>query len=524
VGEVETTVCPKCARSVPHGDFCFDCGPLEASIAEASSNGSAVVPPAPVIDAPPPVISMHEVTAAGAAGDTKVSMPPKFTRQPIRDDAPSAVDVSASHPIAVHYNAAQFLVQDMSQTLEFDVCAVHESLHAVCVHIEDGGGAQEWRGTSRSLHHLAKGKRRRLSISVRPQCYGVHSFSVYVEFKIGERSCVLESDEVSHRIYPQSMSAGEALQTLRVTINNKISSSGYGDDVAVRNDLADLTSQIDPRVKVCNYIDTLAQMKAFKELELYSSKWTPRTALHGNDMSQALRVPSQPANAACDRLTLRSRGGTQRVHLVASKDVLTLGRKRECDVSLRIFDSGGEVDAYSSKHISGDHMRVRFSASGVAVGDGIAAGKPSTFGLWVDGVRVRPGSETVLEDGGSRRLGLCGKTPETAHLMLRAAVLGCLPKRASHCPRGGNDCKRVGSALLLTRDDDVPEAYALIEGCLALSAVDRDWGNWEVFRMQGGFLAVCGRDVQWLTPGQTLSVGEHTWQVEPFLQFGMGNN
>jgi hypothetical protein len=465
------------APSIPAEPACEAIpGPPEPFPSSASDAPQAPSPPG-LWDRGREVI---EDRIAGAIPEPSDPGPPPTT---------GAGDLGDCLGLVVEVDAGRLLVEDMHCALRARVTALDESASRIDLHAECLWGEGKSLRFRKRLRGLGGGRSRELSIPCRiPQ--GVRGIKT-IHWEVVYDGCCFEG-ETEHMVYPADASANSVAQQINLNIQQ-----GHAGDVH----LGDLLGES----KDMSLRELIEQIRHappdWRALEL----WTVESL-------GPPQLPAAPAEAHVDRLTLRV--GSRRLQLIDG-DTVSLGRSRGNDLVLRAFDAQGQRLDAPSLRISGTHLSIRRTGTDVWCEDQSSNGSRL-------GEKPLHNSRGVLEPGAARSLDLAiHGGPVALSLELRLAHCGLQAPARGLCPDGPCE-RRESSALFVSRDDDVPEDYAIVWCHLALRNFRSSLPDVRIWRLDGAFAWASETGAGWLVPGTRISLpGCSGCSVEPFNQFGL---
>ncbi len=438
--------------------------------------------------------------------------------QPIYEK-PKISKHKSSPDIEILYNNTQISVVGMDQLFSVKLKATSEVLSNVQIFMESSSSI----GDKRVLHGnkialLHPGYERELSIPYEPLRVGMTHFVLYVEYEKNGQQLRLESNEQRHRVYDVSESAKRVVSNLSINIHNEIrDNQGHANDYnsnSTLDSLNRLNQNLDPQEDIKNYISQIASYGSYQPMSLYKTLWSPPAECgRGNNLQKLIR-PSEPV----DNLTLNFDGHL--VHLIAGKDVMSFGKRRDNDVVTRILNNSLKASSKANGYISRNHCRIERNSDGdINIFDGLE--RPSNWGTSVDRDKISFYQPHCLTKG-SFVLTLASDAPSPEFsLVLKCNLLQHKDKVVKKYNLPISDEFDNVAAMSIERTDDVDESFAVIWSYCDMGKIHHKLSGMIIWHEDGYFGYYTKQKCGYFEDSMTLEINGIDIAVSEINQYGL---
>ena len=424
-----------------------------------------------------------------------------------------------SADLEIFYNNTQISVVGMDQLFSVRLKATSGMLSNVQIFMEGSSSVGEkWVLHGNKMAVLSPGYQRELSIPYEPHRVGMTHFVLYVEYEKDGEQLRLESNEQRHRVYDVRDSAKSVVSNLSINIHNEIkNNTGHANDYNANSTLDSLNrlnQNLDPQADIRNYISQISSCGSYQPMSLYKTLWTPPASCGKGDNLQKLIRPSEPV----DNLTLNLEG--QLIHLIAGKDVMSFGKRRDNDVVTRILTNSLKASSEANGYISRSHCRIERNSDGdINIFDGLE--KPSNWGTAVDGNKMSF-SQPYCVTRGRFVLTLASDAPSSDFSMaLKCHVVQHKDRvvRKYNLPIS-EEFDNV-AALSIERTDDVDESFMIIWSYCDMGKIHNELSGMIIWQEDGYFGYYTKQKCGYFEDSMNLEVNGIDISVSEISQYGL---
>jgi len=326
---------------------------------------------------------------------------------------------------------------------------------------------------------------REIYVNYKPASYNVGSkqaIDFYFSYELdGQTICF--DQQIVIDVYSQNTPKDKILDNLTISIGD-IKQDGYGGDPSLVLDV--LKNSQDSGSSLNDMLDSLKKADLWTELLLFSAI----PIVEENQSKKTLNIPPVP-DVKYEKLTLHTRAG-HRIHLLCGE--LALGRSRDAGVIIRNLPAPGEERMWDQQRMVHENCRI----SGLHFKLGVNNDKAwvvdtSSNGTYVNDRPIGQDAYTIQVQANTE-LSLGGPAAADPNLVLKLRVYKSYQDEAEPASAILNtisdlttsSVKDIISGIAMTRVDDIPEAYMLINNWLPLTSVhDGLPENWSIKRKNG---------------------------------------
>lgn len=362
---------------------------------------------------------------------------------------------------------------------------------------------------------------REVYVNYRPSVNNIGSdqaVDFYFSYELsGEKVCFAQQIKID--VYAQNISRNKVLENLNISIGD-IKQEGYGGDPSLD---FNLLKDIYHRGSSLNeLLDSLKKSDLWSEMMLFRA--IPITA---EKESRQIVTSHSPVHTNA-KLTLFTEHG-MRIHLL-SGDV-TMGRRRDADIVIRKLPVPYGESHWDHQHmvekncrISGRHCKIGCDSESAWVYD------LSINGTFINSRKIASDKITLpLQKKFELAMGAPPSSDDsiTLNVMVYKTAFSCLEEYASLLmPPFTSDSSEndIIAGIVMTRTDDVPESYMIINRCLPLYLLDDRVSEEWMIREESGAFALLGKSgCTLLEPGVALPTDSGFTEVTELRQYYMND-
>lgn len=326
--------------------------------------------------------------------------------------------------------------------------------------------------------------------------------------------------QITIDVYSQNTSKDKILENLTISIGD-IKQEGYGGDPNMAFDV--LKNATDNGSSLNDLLDTLKKSDLWTELILFAA--IPITGTTDNKQKNAVAVSSPAPKDKYTSLTLFTVNG-ERLHLLSGE--VSMGRSRQSDIIMRRLPP--PCDTWDQERMGRENCRISGNHCKIGIDDDQAwVVDTSSNGCYINNERLTSANKHALPPQSEVILSLgAPTTTENSNISLHLRVYKTYFDDINNNSSSLNSLKdlttkqlkNVVSGIALTRQDDVPESYLIINRWLPLMAIQNDISKeWAIRRKNDSFALVGDGEWHWLSPGAILPVDVGVRSVTQLKQY-----
>jgi len=337
----------------------------------------------------------------------------------------------------------------------------------------------------------------------------------YFSYEIdGNTMCF--DQQIKIDVYSQNTSKDKILENLTISVGD-INQEGYGGDPSVALNL--LKDAQDSGSSLNDLLDSLKKTDLWSEMVLFSA-----IPLSGEKKTKNITIPKPPSYSK-EKLTLFTASG-HRIHLLSGE--ITLGRSREADIVMRNLPSPDSERKWGQQRMIAENGKISGMHCKLVANDNTAwIVDTSSNGCFLNNKRIETEKYSIPVQK-QAELSLGGPSSSDYNILLQLRVYKSYLDQIDTSISAINtisdltttSVKDVISGIVVTRTDDIPESYMIINNWLPLKSIhDGVSEEWAIRKRSGSYALVNKDQWIWLEPGIKLPLDSGLAEVTDFKQY-----
>lgn len=525
--ETDLVECPHCMELVTPGNVCEECGKeltvvlakneteatsiessdtqsqiqneqtLERNLSEGDTFGSGTstlrnTSPSTNEVLDPPTVELKP-SPQGVAADNKASPTQRQKRSKPKFEGDD-------QDFAVQFNSARIFLEKQASAFNF---RIHQNPKIKArfkdIQIEVDVGLDGHRSLKKRVWGLNADRATDVSLNLRPNVTGIEiAADLILTYKKDGEIRTMAGTFSWDCVHPNE-SSSKVIENLEIRLEGMSADIAADQNIHILKDL-----RANQPAAPADRLKHLKLSPVWEQITLYEQYQT----MMSNQTTKAL------SGFKTDRLTLENQSRF-RVQLY-SLPTIRIGRSSEsCEIVVRAFDDSGQmVDKEASFGLSRIQCTLSFKNGrffvqdgGTAPDHGMAGARPSGQGTFLNGQNLSCTAAAEIPDSSESILSLGGRKKWGSALV--RFVIKVIKK------------DKKPAALVLTRTDQVKEAYIILNHACSLQDVDTEFADAELIQNAGAFFLNFRGRHQPLFPGVVIQTDQHHWNGINLTQYGV---